>query len=113
MPRTLGTPLTAPGTTDTDGTTVVFTAVDNANGDAVVASGNDLILVRNPTGGALLVTIGSAPDPFGRVGDHSFSIPATTIRVFGPYPPTGWRQADGRLYINGATGLEYAVIRLP
>lgn len=98
----------SPGAAD-----IVFDAADDVNGNEFQSTGNEIVLVSNPTGGALSVTFTAAPDSIGRAGSiSSYSIAAGEIAVFGPFATTQWRQADGMVYIDtSATGLEIAVFR--
>ena len=86
-----------------------------ADGAGFAMSGRELLIVRNPTAGALTATITSVADRRKRTGNiTAYSIGAGELAVFGPFPPEGWQQSDGQLYIAGsAAGLEFAVLRLP
>lgn len=96
---------------------VAFTAAGAAfaDGAGFPMTGRELLLVRNPTGGALTVTINSVADSRKRVGDiTAYSIGAGEIAAFWPNRTEGWRQTDGKLYFAAsAAGLEFAVVRLP
>jgi hypothetical protein len=113
MVRGVLTPQAVAGSVFTVIPTLTFTALDNVNGMEVVASGNDLVLIHNTTGGAVVFTMKSSADPFGRVGDITKSVPASGFALVGPLGATGWRQTNGRLWFDAAaTGLELAVIQL-
>lgn len=95
---------------------VTFTAAgaDFADGASFAMTGREILLVRNPTGGALTVSIDSVADSRRRTGDvTAYSIGAGEIAAFWINRTEGWRQSDGTLHFEGsATGLEFAVIRL-
>ena len=80
MPRTLLTPLPAPGFVTGPGLLVPYTAADVVNGNRFRASGADLVLARNATATPRTVTIQATPDhPFGREGDMVASITGTLV----------------------------------
>lgn len=102
MPQTVLTPqtLAAPNTA-TPHTVLTFTAADVANGNRFKLNGDQILLARNTGVGARTVTISSAPDPWGRVGDvTALSIAAGATVMFSKFNPQGWRQSDG--YLNFA-----------
>lgn len=115
MVRTLGAAQTVSGSQAiTAGTLVTWAALDNTNGSAVVMTGKDLLLVRNPTAGSVTFTLGTVADPYGRTASIADAIAAGAMRMYGPLRQTGFQQSDGRLYLDAsATGLEYAVLALP
>lgn len=114
MVRAVKTAQAAPGGYPTVLPTLTFAALDNVNGDEFVASGNDLIIFLNTTGSPVNVTLGSSPDALGRSGDVVKSVPANGYALAGPIPAAGWRQSNGRVFINAAAaGLSVAIVRLP
>jgi hypothetical protein len=86
-----------------------------ADGAGFALTGKEVLLARNPTGGALTVTISSVVDPYIRTGDiTTYSIGAGEYAVFPPFPKAGWAQADGKLYLAAsAATVEFAVLKLP
>lgn len=96
---------------------VAFTAAgaDFADGASYQMTGREILLVRNPTGGALTVTINSVADTKKRTGDiTAYSIGAGEVAMFFFNRTEGWVQTNSKLHFAGsATGLEFAVIRLP
>ncbi len=96
---------------------VAFSAAgaDFADGAGFPMTGRELLLIRNPTAGALTVSISSVADSRRRTGDiTAYSVGAGEVAMFYMNRTEGWRQSDGKLYIAGsAAGLEFAVIRLP
>lgn len=97
----------------TAGQVLTFQAADGTNNNAVTMSGRDLLVVRNTTGGGLALTIQTLADPYGRTGNITETIAAGVQKVYGPFGQTGFQQADGKLYVDAAAGLDLAVIRLP
>lgn len=86
---------------------VSLTALTGSSGDdgnQFTASGNDLVLVHNSDGAnPYTVTFTSVEDPYGREGDiTTYSLAAGEYALFGPFKNTGWRQADGKIYIEGS-----------
>ena len=92
--------------------TVTMAALDNTNGNAVSMNGDEVLLLHNPTGGSINITIGSAPLN-GRTLDKTGAVAAGAYARVGPLPLPGWKQTDGKLYINAsAPGLLAAVIAI-
>ena len=101
MPRTALTKTTAPGGYASAGVAVTMTAADVGNLNSATCEGNDLVIAQNTGAGAHAVTITSAVDAFGRLGTiTSESIAAGAIRIYGPFPMSGWVQTDGKLYLS-------------
>lgn len=92
--------------------TLTLAAVDHANGNNFKMSGNDMIVARNPTGGALTISLTSVADGSGRVADFTESVPAAGLKVYGPFRYIGWRDDNGFMSVDGDSGLELAVIKL-
>lgn len=96
---------------------VTYAAADVSNGNAFVHTGREVIIVRN--GHATLpqtVTVKAAPDRFGRTGlDIAvYSIVAGKTAFFGPFPIEGWRQTDGKLWLDASTvDILFGIMRLP
>lgn len=90
-------------------------AGDDINGNETTCTGKELVIVHNTDVGAQTVTINAAPDEFGRTGAITdYSVGVDEYAVFGPFPTTGWRQTDGKLYINVAdAAVELGILRLP
>lgn len=93
----------------------VFTAGVAVDGMEFVATGRELILAQNVGSGAHTITIKSAPGPDGRTGDiTAYSLGAGEYAQFGVRPNRGWRQSNGRIWIDiNHAELVVAVIRLP
>lgn len=101
-----------PGGYTAVGATLTFTAADDVNGNNFRMSGNDLVIVRNPTGGPLSVLLTSVADNAGRTADFSEAIAAGIVKVYGPFRYMGWRDDNGFMSVDGDSGLELAVIKL-
>ena len=74
---------------------LTYSATDNTNGNTVVNNGKVALLVKNPTGGAITVTVVSVPDSNGRTGDLVASIPAGGEFAFGLLDPSLFNQRSG------------------
>jgi hypothetical protein len=103
----------APLSYDLAGKAITYTAGDAVNNHEFVATGTEILLVRNGSGGAILVTVKSQPLN-NRSGDQVLSVAAGAEAVFGPFPTTGWA-TGGKINVDiaSATSLTLAVIRLP
>jgi hypothetical protein len=90
-------------------------AADDVNGNDVDCTGKEILIVENTDSGAQTVTITAAPDEFGRTGAiTTYSLDAGDYAIFGPFPTSGWRQTDGKLYIDASDALVYlGILRTP
>ena len=115
MPRTLLTKTSAPGGYAAAGVSLTMAAADVGNLNAFQAAGTDLIVAQNTGGVGYTVTVTSAPDPFGRTKDIATeAIAAGEIRIFGPFPQSGWMQTDGRVYLQASNAaVKFGIIQLP
>lgn len=95
-----------------DSADVVFTAADVANGNQFAPTGKDLVLAYNSGGSPYTVTVTSVVDENNRSGTiTTYSIGAGEIAAFGPFPLTGWRQADGYIYLDASNvAVKFAVV---
>ena len=102
-------PLTA------DSADYTYTAGDAVNGNSFPHTGKEIILARNVGASPATITIDSVDDPYNRQGDISaYSIGASEFAAFPPFPVQGWRQSDGKMYIDvSSTDIELAILRLP
>lgn len=116
MPRQTIAPIVVAGPYDAlPITNITWTPTVVADGHQVALNGDQLILVRNTGVGARTVTVNAVNDPFGRTTAAltAVSIPAGQMRVLPRFPITGWRQADGMLYLTGEHAeVEFAVLDL-
>jgi hypothetical protein len=94
---------------------LTFAASDNANGNSFVSTGREVLVAQNTAGTAGTVTIASVADALQRTGDiTAYSIPAAGFAVLGPFYQSGWKQADGTVWVNtSASTVQLAVVRLP
>jgi hypothetical protein len=94
---------------------IAWLQADTTNKEQFVSTGKEIVLAWNQGVGAATVTIESVADPFRREGDISaYSVGADEIAVFGPFPVEGWRQSDGKVYLEASsTDIRFAVIVLP
>jgi hypothetical protein len=92
----------------------VFTVADNVNFDEFAFTGRELILVSNPTGGALTFTLESVADGAQRTGDvTTYSVGAGLFSCFWAGNVVGWNNS-GKFFLKGsAATLKFAVIRIP
>ena len=95
---------------------LTYSATDNANGNTVVNNGKVALLVKNPTGGAIIVTVVSVPDENGRSGDIVQSIPAGGEYAFGLLSPALFNQRSGdvgQVHVTfGAAGCTMVALQL-
>lgn len=93
----------------------VFTAADDVNLDDFIFTGRELILINNTTGGALTITLTSAPDPQGRSSDIvAYSVGAGLFSMFWAGSLIGWQQTDRKFHLEAsAVGVEFAIVRIP
>lgn len=118
--RTSITPVTVkgpyPGTVNAGDLTITMDSGDNTNGNVFTGNGRDLLLIQNPTAGAITVTFTSVADQLGRKGDiTAYNIPAAGFMTFWFGSLIGWAQdASGSIYIDmSATGLKMKALRIP
>ena|SRR5579863_1558252 len=100
---------------------LTLTAVDAVNGNYFTANavsnlpqgsiGGDILLVSNPTGGALTITFTSQPLN-GRSGDiTTYSVGAGVHSAFKYSQLAGWADANGNVFFTAAAGLLVAVLQ--
>lgn len=89
-------------------------AGDSVDGNEVDCTGTELVIVENTDAGAQTVTFTAAPDEIGRAGAiTAYSVAAGAIAIFGPFNTSGWRQTDGKLYIDVSDALVFlGVLRI-
>lgn len=96
-----------------------FTLVDNPNGNQFVHPGGDvLLIVYNPTGGALAVTVPAVafPGSFNRGAGATNDIVITTAATpnisLMAIPDKGFNQGLGVVHIDPAALLTVAIIKM-
>ena len=113
MARTTLTPIVLPGAWSTTAQPITFTPADTTNNNQFLATGQEILLVRNTGTSAASFTVLSVPDsPYGRIGHLTHSVPANGLVVTQLFDLVGWANPDGYIYVNGASGLEFAVLRI-
>lgn len=81
------------------GVAMTMTAIDNTNGNKFTSAIDQVVLVQNPTAGALTFQMTSQPlRASGRSGNVSQSIAAGEIRAF-RVTQDGWEDANGNVLI--------------
>jgi hypothetical protein len=81
-----------------------------AGGDSIPGDGRTRVLIQNPTGGSITLTVDAPlPDEFGIVNDiHdvTLAIPAAGFRLIGPFPPIRFNDVNQRVqFTYSAVGL--------
>ena len=98
---------------------ITWTAADAANDHEFKNNGRVFLLARNNDASVHTATIISVPNAstFNRSGDQSMVTPAAAgglqgSSIGGPYPPTGFNQADGVVHVDLTTDttLWYAAV---
>jgi len=110
------TPLGAYGSYATINTAdMTMAAADTDGKNQFVASGNELVVAFNSDSGAQTLTVNSVADPYGRTGNiATYSIGAGEYAIFGPFRLDGWKQTDGKIYLEASSALvKLGVIALP
>lgn len=79
---------------------VAYAAGDASLGNQFVAGNNLFLLARNTGGSERTVTIASVACPEGRTEDVVITIPAGETWQSGIIPKTGFKQADGYVYVT-------------
>jgi hypothetical protein len=99
---------------------LTFTAGDFTNDHEFANDGATLLVVKNTGVGAIVVTVASVADQFGRTKDTTLTVPAISgsdpgLAVSGFFLPAIWNQAGGKVFVDlpSATGLSLAVVRVP
>jgi hypothetical protein len=104
-----------PGTVAANALDVATFDLDNTNGNVWVGTGRDLLVIQNPTGGAITVTLTSSADAAKRKADiTTYSLGAGEFMSFWYGNLVGWDQGGGQLYLDcSATGLKGLIFRIP
>lgn len=104
-----------PGTVVANDLDVVPFTLDNTNGNVWVGTGRDLLVIQNPTAGAITVTLTSAPDATKRKSDiTTYSLGIGEFMTFWYGNLVGWDQGGGQVYVDcSATGLKGLIFRIP
>jgi hypothetical protein len=113
MPRTILTPISAPGPFDLSGAAMTLAAGDAVNGNRFVATGREILIAQNSGASPATVTVQSkAVD--NREGDATVAIAAGAYRIFQVFPTKGWMQSDGYIWVDVTdAAIKLAVVKLP
>jgi len=82
---------------------VTLAAGDVGNGNDFTLQEGDIVIAQNSDGAnPYYITIDSVADAqHNREGDITeYALAAADVAVFGPFKHNGWRQADGKMYID-------------
>lgn len=104
------------GTISANGADVVATAADTSNQNAVAITGRELVLVENTSADtAYTCTFTSVADRNGRLGHiTSYSLSAGEKALFGNFTLEGWKQTDGKLYLEANNAaIKFLIIKIP
>ena len=116
MARVTLTPVAVGGKWPTAPTALAMTAADAPNKEQVAITGREIIIARNTGVGARTITVTSVANPADNRTQHitAYSIGAGLQVMFGPLAPEGWRQTDGKLYIEAEHAeVLWSVIQIP
>lgn len=115
MPRTSLTKTVLAGSYPGNSVTPTFSAADTANGNQFVATGKEMLLVRNVGATTRSITLNSASDAYGREADITETIAAGAYKIFGPFQLYGWAQESTLAFQLDAThvDVQIAVLVLP
>ena len=75
-------------------------AMDAVNGNSFASTGDEFLILKNDDVAQQTVTVKSVEDKYGRAEDIDIVLEADEIKVHGPYPIEGWRQADKMIYLD-------------
>lgn len=95
---------------------IAFEAADSANGNYWTPTDKDILIVHNPSGGALTFTLDAAPDGYGRDGAITdYSVGAGEFALIpGLVKTAAFQQSDGTVHINASSDdLDFLVLSLP
>ena len=114
MPTTAITKQAAPRAYPTAWSDLTLAAADATNENHFVASGKDLIIVKNDNAGAQTIEIDGTVDAYGRTVTVTKSIAAGAFAMFGPVPSAYWANSSGQIVLDPShVDLKIAVISLP
>lgn len=95
---------------------VAFTACDTTNLNSFTCTGRELLFVQNSHGSTQYTfTVTSVKDDMGRTGDiTTYAMDAGEFACVGPFTLKGWRQNDGKVYLQGSNAaIKFLVVRIP
>jgi len=104
------TTLTVQRLANKNGQAINFSPPDSVNGHQFRNTGVEVVLVKLDSGSAIVVTVPSVPDPFGRSEAIAVNVAAangTRVQALGPYSPAqiwGDGFSQGFLDLSGVSG---------
>ncbi|HNP80124.1 MAG TPA: hypothetical protein PKN47_01575 [Nitrospira sp.] len=104
-----------PGTVAANALDVATFDLDNTNGNVWVGTGRELLVIQNPTAGAITVTLTSSADAQNRKGDiTTYSLGVGEFMAFWYGNLVGWNQGGGQVYLDcSASGLKGLIFKIP
>jgi hypothetical protein len=87
------------------GTVGIQNTPDAVNFNYWRPTGADIVVVRNPTGAAATIKFSQTPDQAGAmqgVAAWTRTVPPNSLRAWGIFRPSGFIQADGRIYVDAS-----------
>jgi len=100
-----------------DALNFAFTPLTVTDGEVFRCTGREILLVSNPSAGALTITITSVDDEYGRAEDITTYELAQDEFAYFPIGLTnskGWKNSSGNIRITGSSAdLDAVVLRLP
>lgn len=114
MPTTVLVPTVAPGSYGNDMLELTMAAADIVDQNHFVATGKDLVIAHNTSGGGLTVTITSVANKWGRTRNvAAVNIGAGEYQIFGPMERKGWESSGIILLEASAVDVLFGIVNLP
>jgi hypothetical protein len=79
------------------GVAINYNAVDGVNGNTFPNDGQTAAIIKNGSASTITATFTSVPDPYGRFGDVTVTVPASGEFVVGPFNPALFNQSSGNV----------------
>lgn len=98
----------------TAGVALTETAENTTDHSQFALTTNDIVVIHNTGGSSYTYTVTSIADPYGRTGNITTqSIAAGAIHLLGPLSLEGWRQTDGKLYLDASNvAVKFGIYRM-
>ena len=94
--------------------TITLTASDATNGNSLVATGSEILIVQNTDTASHTFTVSSVPDGLGR-SDASltaYSVAASSFAAIQLSQLSGWIQTNGNINLTSSSALlKFAILR--
>ena len=94
---------------------ITYSAVDAANGNAIVNNGKLVLLIKNGSGVSITATVVSVADEHGRTGDNAVVIAAGAEAAVGLMDPALWNQRTtdvGEIHVTFSAGASVTMAAL-